>query len=85
MIRDAVIKYASEPFFDAYSHAGLRTVLSDFRDSGEAALLRWPKPDSLALHPTLVELCPASHSIHQVGLENQRLSRSGPPHAQDRW
>jgi hypothetical protein len=36
-----------------------------------------PKPDSLAQRPALRASGPASRSIHQFGLEDHQLSRSG--------
>ena len=48
----------------------------------ETALL--PKPDSLALYPARGDLGPASHPIGPFGLEDRRLSRSGPPQAYGR-
>ena len=49
-----------------------------------ASTLRWPKPDSLALHPALVDLGPASRSIRQFGLEDQMPSRPGLPQVSGR-
>ena len=43
-----------------------------------------PKPDSLALHPALADLGPASRSIRQFGLEDQMPFRPGLPQASGR-
>jgi hypothetical protein len=51
------------------------------RPPTEAASLRWAKPDSLALHPALVDLRPTSRSIRQFGLEDWPPSQPGPPQA----